>query len=195
MKAGKKILPFAAIATVVMIVAAATAMYMLGTTDQVEQSQIQEEIILQKVRSYVVTELDDVNALANLTIQGTIVNKYTILESRDEFGVLVDSQSSETAVSTPYLIYEIRPSETFKGERASMVSVKVDGGTVGNLTVKSDHEELDAGQEVVFLLDGPLDNGLYQLVAGPHSSFKIQNGNAIGEGEKMPLMELQNRLR
>ena len=144
--------------------------------------------------SYVVTELDDVNALANLTIQGIIVNKYAILESRNEFGALVDSQSSETAVSTPYLIYEIRPSETFKGERASMVSVKVDGGTVGNLTVKSDHEELDVGQEVVFLLDGPSDNGLYQLVAGPHSSFKIQNGNAIGEGENMPLTELQDRL-
>lgn len=191
----KKIIPFTAIATVVIIVAAATTMYMLGTTAQVEQSQVQEGVILQKMRSYVVTDLDDVKALANLVIYGTIVNKYTILESRDEFGGLVDLQSPKTVVSNPYLVYEIQPSETFKGERASMVSVKVDGGTVGNLTVKSDHEELGAGQEVVFLLDGPFDNGLYQLVAGPHSSFKIQNGNAIGENGEILLMELQNRLR
>ena len=190
-----KTLSLAAITVVAVIATAGVTIYLPGTYDQADQPRVQEEIILQKMRSYVVTELNDVNALADLVIQGTIVNKYAILESRDEFGGLADSQPSEAVVSTPYLVYEVQPSETFKGERVSTVPVKVDGGTIGNLTVKSDHEELDAGQEVVFLLDGPFDNGLYQLVAGPYSSFKIQNGNAIGENEEMPLTGLQNRLR
>lgn len=204
MKTSEKTTPITIIVIVIIVVG--SVFYLPYVLDQVAQIQskittdiaqaqeeittdiTQEEMTLHISSSYTVTKVEDVNTLADMTIQGTIAKKYSAQESREIFGI-----DSSTVLPIPFLVYEIKPSHIFKGEETDSILVKVKGGTIDNLTVTSDHDELDLEERVVLLLNGPY-NGLYQLVAGPYASFKIQDDKAIGKYEEIPLKKLQNML-
>lgn len=177
---------------VIAVITASTAAYMPNLS---EDSEVQEHITIAKMRSYTSIGINELKNSAVIIVKGTIIDKYTISENKDGEGILVNANSPDAVVKSLYLVYEIQPSKTFKGDKKDTIKVKVNGGSIGNLTVVSDTPDYKIGQEVIVILDGPFDNNLYQLNAGPHSIFVIENGKAIGKDNEFTTSVLENKLK
>ncbi len=157
----------------ILVIAVASISFTALLTNQDKEMNVQEEITIQKMSSYIATDVDEIKALSTVILEGRVIDKYVVMESRDEFGKFVDNDSSLAAVTYPNIIYEVKTMVNYKGAEQDSILLQIPGGTMNGITVTSDHVEYAVGDIVVVLVDGPFENGYYQPTSGPHSIFKI----------------------
>lgn len=147
--------------------------------------------------SYASHDVAELKKTAKTIIKGKIIDKYQIIQNRDEFGTLVNENSPSSVVREPYVIYEVQIEKPLKGDQyiGNTIKLKVLGGTLDGLTVNAGFDEYVIGDTIIVLADGLFDDKFYQPIAGPHSIFKIENDKAIGAEKSMSEASLIQKLQ
>ncbi len=138
----------------------------------------QNEILV--FNSYTTTDLTEMKHMADAVVKGKIVDKYQVIQYRDEFGNYVKEDSPKIAQTQPYRVYELQVTDNIKSSSSTnLYKFKVLGGALNEFTVVSEIPEYQIGDNLVILLHAPFDGEYFEPVSGEYGIYKLEQGKAI----------------
>jgi hypothetical protein len=166
-----------------------------GSTYHNDATNNANDLVVSIRSSYTATEPEDLKKDAEMIVKGEIVDKYTMIQSRDEFGNLVSNDSKKTVISEPYNVYVIKPTLQIKGDAGNEFKIKLKGGDLNGVKFQTGYNEYQVGDTVLVMIDKLFDGEFYQPIAGPYAIYKIANGKAIGHEKVLSEADLLVKLR
>jgi|GEM_PF-5965754 len=117
-----------------------------------------------------------------LHIQGLLLSDLAKLNELIIVGTVSAATSRfDDQTSVIFTYYNVIPSMTIKGQTLASVTVKIPGGTVGNITQQVQQvSSMKLGQKVILLLSKSADGNTYLLRDGPLGAFSVREDHIYG---------------
>lgn len=147
--------------------------------------------------SYTTIDKQKMKKISDSVIEGTIIDKYSIVQYRSADGKYLKEDSKKIAETQPYIVYEVLTTDVIKNKNkdVKVIKFKVLGGEVNGLTVHTEMPDFEINDKVFVFLEPAIDGKHHEITSGEFGIYKISNDKAKNANSEISVAELKNSLR